>query len=98
MSTDQKLTLDDPMTAETLGQFQQFAQSRATLAEQFFDLETEKVRIMVAIGQLDKEKTRLFEKELLDRGLTPTTPVEVDASTGKITLLKPPAVPAPTAG
>lgn len=89
MSTDdKKLTIQDPISAETLERFQQLASARAQMAEQYVDLDNEKIRLQVAIRQIDQEKQKLFEKELIDRGLTPTTPVRVDGATGAITLLK----------
>ena len=84
------LTADDPIDAETLAKFAELEQHRMRLGGQVLDLRGEEVRLMVAARRLDEEKQRLFEKVLVDRGLTPTTPVEIDAETGQIRLLVPP--------
>lgn len=91
-----KLTISDPMSKETLARFQELAEAKSVLCEQYFDLDAEKIRLTVAIKQIEHEKGRLFEKELVDRGVSPTAAVEVDGKTGLISLLTPGA-PAPEA-
>lgn len=86
--TEKKLTLEDPMSAETLKKLEQLSSTKLQLCERYVELEDEKVRCLVGIRQLDQEKQRVFEKELMDRGLAPNTPVEVNAKTGKIALVK----------
>lgn len=93
MSTENKLTVADPISQETLSKFQQLAQSRAQLSEQYVDLDNEKIRLQIAIRQIDQEKQRLFESVLVERGLTPTTPVEIDSQTGLINVLTPAGAP-----
>lgn len=88
MSDEKKLTVDDPISREVLSKLEALSAHRARLAERNLDLDGEKVRLMVAVRQIDQEHQKLFEAELIERGLTPTTPVEVDATTGKITVLK----------
>lgn len=92
MSTDQpqqpeaqkKLTLDDPLDADTLGKFKQLQTVRLQVSERLLDLEQEKVRILRMAANVDQERTKLFETVLVSRGLPPNFPVEIDANTGKI--------------
>ena len=89
-----KLTLEDPVDPEMLKRMSELRDSRLRIGDQNLDLEAEKVRLMVAVRQIDAEKQRLFEKILLDRGLPPTFPIEIDGTTGKIRPLAPlPEVP-----
>lgn len=77
-----KLTINDPIDAETLQKFSQLQMSRVQVAERLLDLEQEKVRTMRAAAQIDTERQRLFETVLVARGLPPNFPVEIDAKTG----------------
>lgn len=98
MSTEntepRKLTINDPLSPETLKKLAQLTNTRLQMADHMLDLEHEKIKIMVASRQIDDEKQRLFEKELTDRGLSPSSPVEVDAKTGLISLVKPDSIAA----
>lgn len=82
-----KLTINDPLTQETLKKLAQLTNQRLQIADQLLDLEQEKIKLMVASRQIDDEKQRLFAKELTDRGLPPNAPVEVDAKTGAISIV-----------
>jgi len=85
-----KLTVEDPVEPELLKKLAELRDSRLRIGDQILDLESEKVRLMVAVRQIDMEKQRSFEKILMDRGLPPTFPVEIDGQTGKIKPLAPP--------
>ena len=84
-----KLTIDDPLSPQALEKLQQLTNARYQVGDQLLDLKAEEVRLVVMARQIDQEKQKLFEKELLDRGLNPSVPVEVNATTGKITLAQP---------
>lgn len=84
----EKLTLQDPISPEVLARFAEISSARTQMCEHYFDIDNEKVKLTVAIRQLDSERAKLFEKQLLDRGVSPNAPVEVDAKTGMITLRK----------
>jgi hypothetical protein len=84
-----KLSINDPMSRETLTRIQELSETKSALCEQYFDMDAEKIRLTVAIKQIEQEKQRLFEKELVDRGMSPTAAVEVDGKTGVMTLLSP---------
>lgn len=88
-----KLTINDPVDAETLKSFGELQAARGQMSERLLDLEMEKVRTLRAASNIDSERQRLFEKVLMDRGLPPNAPVEIDAKTGKITMITPPAPP-----
>lgn len=88
MSEEKKLTMEDPVSLEVLTKLQDMASHRGRLCEQYVDLENEKVRLQVAIRQLDQERARVFERLLVERGLDPTATVEIDAATGKVTVIR----------
>ena len=91
-----RLSIDDPIEPAILQKFADLENARMRLGTQLLDLEAEKVKIMIASRQVDVERQRTFEKVLTDRGVAPSTPVEIDAGTGKIRLLtpqQPPGVP-----
>lgn len=93
MSTEidpKKLTINDPISPDTLKKLGALTNARMQLAEQLLDMEQEKIKIMVTSRQLDDEKQKVFDKELSDRGLPPSAPVEVDAKTGLISMVTPP--------
>lgn len=92
---DDKKTVQTPVEPEVLQMFGQLSAHKAQLCEQYVDLENEKIRLQIAIRGLDQEKQRLFEKVLLDRGLSATTPVEIDPDTGLIELVTAKTAPAP---
>lgn len=91
MSDSEKtqLTIDDPMSEEVFKKLHELRALRTQLCEQNTDLDMEKIRLQVAIRQLDQEKDRLFESELAARGIPSTTTVEIDPTTRKISILKP---------
>ncbi len=81
-SNQPKLTLADPVDAETLRKFQQLQLSRTQVADNLLNLEQDKIRLMRAASNIETERQRLFENILLVRGLPPNFPVEIDAKTG----------------
>jgi len=95
MSDDEKrkLTINDPVGVETLGQLHELESRRSQIGSQLLDLEQDRVKLLAAAHRLDEQRNRVYEKLLLDRGITGTEPVEIDAETGKITLLRPAGEP-----
>jgi len=96
MSTDQsqpsetkKLTVEDPLDPDTLEKFKQLQTARLQLAERLLDLKEEEIRLLRLAGGVAQERTKLFETVLVSRGLPPNFPVEIDAVTGKFTLVQP---------
>lgn len=82
----EKKTLEDPVSKEVLARFAEIANSRARLCNQYMDLDLEKIKIQLAVRELDKESSRLFERELLDRDIPPTTAAVIDPETGLVSL------------
>lgn len=82
--TPAKLTINDPVDPETLKKFSDLREARMQIADNLINLENEKVRMMVAVRQIDNEKNRLFEKIIVERGLPIGFPVNIDGNTGAI--------------
>lgn len=81
-----RLTANDPVDLETLEKFNQLEGARQDIASRFLEIEQERVRLLSAAHQVDQQHRRLFEKVLVDRGLAPNTPLDIEATTGKITI------------
>ena len=88
-----KLNQNDPVDADSRKRLEDLAAARYELGEKLLDLEQERVKILVTTNRIEEERGRLFEKILMERGLHPTTPVEIDAQSGVIRLLRPQATP-----
>lgn len=85
--TSKKLTPSDPVSRETLRQFDELDSARYELGAQLLNLEQEKVRVLSAAHQVETQRQRLFEKLLVERGLEPNTRIEIESKTGAIKLL-----------
>jgi hypothetical protein len=79
-----RLTVDDPVDAETRARFASIQDSRLRIGDRMLDLEMEKVKLIRSISALENERQKLFERVLIERGLSPNQPVSVDAETGQI--------------
>lgn len=95
-TTEKKLTVNDPVDGETLRRIGDLTGARYDVAERLLDLEQQKVTLLVTAKQIDEEKARLFNKILLDRGLPPGTPIELDAESGAITIHQRPQMNQPS--
>ena len=84
----EKLTLADPVDAETRANLRRLQHARADVADKLLDVEQEKVRLLVTANRIGEEIARTFEKILLDRGLPLTTAVEIDPETGDLQVLQ----------
>lgn len=87
MTTENKLSVQDPVSAEDLAKLGEIQGTRLQVAERLLELEQEKIRVLRAASNIDTERQRIFEKVLTERGLPPNAPVEIDAKTGKISLV-----------
>lgn len=92
-SNVKRLTLDDPVGKEVLERFSELENITANIGIQFIELEQEKVKLLAAKRKVDDERQRIFEKLLMDRGLPPNTPANIDAQTGKMSLIQMPGQP-----
>lgn len=86
--SEKKLTVNDPVDATTMKHLAEVDETRKMLAAQLLDLEEEKIRLLVAARPLRDERDKVFQKILMDRGLPPDFPVDID-ETGKLFPLKP---------
>ena len=94
MTTEKRnLTPEDPVTPEVLAEFSRLQESKHQLAVVAIQLDMDKIEVLRSIGRLDEQNKRLFEACLIERGLPPDAPIEIDSKTGKITLRC--AVPTP---
>lgn len=94
MSTEsdkRQLTLDDPVDPEVLANLERIQTFEAQTAQNLLDLEKQKVRLLRASTELDRERQRIFDSILLARGLPPNTPAEINAKTGRIQVLNTPS-------
>lgn len=83
-----KLTLEDPVDRETLDRMGELENARHQLGVQLLDIEQDRVRLLAAAHKIDEQQSRYYEQILLKRGLPGNTRVEVDANTGRITLMQ----------
>ncbi len=87
--SEKKLTIKDPVEPETLRKLEGVHDARQQLALQLLELEEERVRLIIAARPLREERTKIFEKILVDRGLPPSFPVDIDLITGMLEPLVP---------
>lgn len=88
-----RLTLNDPISKGTLEQFRQIHDARVRLSLALLQLEQNKINLLGGAKRLDAQQDQLFQAALVERGLPPGTPVDVDAKTGLISLRHPPEAP-----
>ena len=94
-TSEKKLTVNDPVAPEQLQRISDLTGARYDLADRLLDLEQQKVGLLVSARQVDEEKAKVFNKILMDRGLPPGTPIEIDGQTGMIAVHR--QAPAPVA-
>ncbi len=83
----QALTPNDPVDTETLEQFRRLQEARQRFADNLLSLEQEKIQLLAAVKKIDDQRNRLFETCSIERGIPPQTRIEIDARSGKITIL-----------
>lgn len=100
MADDDKrqLTLADPVDTDTLAQLAELEDTRLQVGGQMIDCEQEKIKLLAAAHRLDQRRSAVYEKILIDRGVSHTESVEIDAATGKLRLLRPGAEGVPEGG
>jgi hypothetical protein len=82
-----RLTVDDPVDEETRGKFTSLQDNRLRVGDRLLDIELEKIKLIRSASAIDTERQRLFEKVLIDRGLSPTQAVTIDSATGQIKVI-----------
>ena len=81
------LTPDDPVPSETLKELTSLDRAHLELGGQLLAVEQERVRILSTAHQVEQQRKRLFEAILMERGMSPSTEVEIDSTTGKLTVM-----------
>lgn len=84
-----QLTLADPVDPETLAKLSEVENAKLQVGAQLLELEQDRVRLLAAAHRLEEQRMRVYEKILIDRGVTGHEPVEIDAETGAINLMRP---------
>lgn len=87
-SDQNRLTINDPVSKEVLQNFEELDDAHTRIALRLLQLENEKIQLLAAAKRNSEEQKRLFEKVLIERGLSPMTHASLDFDTGKLTLNK----------
>lgn len=82
-----RLTVEDPVDEETRSRFTSLQDARLRVGDHLLNLELEKVKLIRSASAIDNERQKLFEKILIDRGLSPSQPVTIDSATGQIKVI-----------
>jgi hypothetical protein len=82
-----RLTVDDPVDEETRGKFSSLQDARLRTGDRLLDLELEKIQLIRSVSAIDNERQKLFERVLIERGLSPSQPVTIDSTTGQIKII-----------
>jgi hypothetical protein len=82
-----RLTPDDPVDEETRGRFTALNESRLRVGDRLLDIELERVKLIRSASAIDNERQKLFERVLIERGLSPSQPVSIDSATGQLKVL-----------
>ncbi len=85
-----RLTVNDPVDKDTLGRFAELERVYDNACRELMELERHKVTLIATTSRVDAERTRMFEKVLIDRGLAPNTKIEIEGETGKLIIHQPP--------
>lgn len=91
MTQEAKLTVESPVDQETRARLEDLRGVRSDIADKLLSLEQEKVRLLVAANRVEEDFGKVFEKVLLDRGIAPNTPVEIDSNTGALRVMRQPS-------
>lgn len=78
------LTVEDPVDQRYIDKLEELRTSWLALADRNARLELEKVQNLAALKRIGMEETRIFEAILIERGLPPDTPIEVDGATKRV--------------
>lgn len=79
-----KLNLNDPIGKEALDKLAELEAAEVNTALNIKALRQEEIKLLAADRRIQDERTRLFQKLLMDRGLAPNTPAQIDRETGRI--------------
>jgi len=85
-----RLTPDDPLSREEMAQLDLLEDAYQQVGRRMLDIELEKVQILAAGRRLRGQRMELFDNILVNRGLDPKTPCEVDPRTHRLHVLASP--------
>ncbi len=84
-----RLTMDDLVGKEALDKLSELENAEVNAALSLMALENEKVKLLAVSRRVEDERRRLFEKLLIERGLSPNVPATIDSTTGRMSLVRP---------
>lgn len=87
---EKRLTVDDPVSQETIQAFRQIQAAQADVSVELMMLEQRKIQLMAAFKKLQEQHDRTFQGVLVERGLPPNTAAELEGKTGRLILKTPP--------
>ena len=85
--SDSTLTAETPVAPEVLARLSKLQDGYQGMASHLAEMELAKIRLLVRIRTMVEERDRIIEQELVARGLAPNTQVQIDDTTGAITVL-----------
>jgi protein-tyrosine-phosphatase len=85
---EQKKTIETPISREDLEEMARLQKIRSQIAEHLLELELERDRVKGSARGTEVKMNALFERILGERGLPQGFPIEVNASTGEITVVE----------
>lgn len=88
-----RLTVNDPVDKDTLARFAELERVYDNACRELMELKRHEVTLVATTSRVDAERTRLFEKVLIDRGLAPNTKIEIEGETGKLLIHTPQQAP-----
>ena len=77
-------TLTEPVGPEDLARLNGLNGARRNIADKLLQLEMEKIRILAASKRVDDEWSGLFQRLAQERGLDPTTILDINPQTGEL--------------
>ncbi len=92
---ERRLTINDPVPGDVIQQFRQIREAQSDIGLNLLALERQKIALLAGAKKLDEQHSRMFQALLVERGVEPTTPAELDATTGKLVLMKDRSAPEP---
>jgi len=82
-----RLTVDDPIDTDTISKLTALQDARLRIGDRLLELELERVRLIRSATSVATERQKLFERVLIERGLSPNQPVSIDQGTGQLKVL-----------
>jgi lipase chaperone LimK len=84
----EETTKEQPVPQEVIDRLDELDRVRSRLGQQLLDLENERISILATSRKLDEERGKIFQALLVERGLSPDTPVRIDPKTRVLSVIK----------